>query len=94
MYIMTNMTLVITEAFLLKQKQQSYSLLIMKRQKMRNHGDKWRNEEGLKGLQPSFAKSLRNLTLKFKGLCTQKNSRLSRLPPPPQQNLIARLMTT
>ena len=59
----------------------------MKRQKIPNHGYKWRNQEGLKGLQPPFAKSLRNITPKLKGLYNPTNSK-----PPPQQNLVARLI--
>ena len=50
----------------------------MKRQKIPNHGDKWRNQEEQNGLQPPFAKSLRNITPKFKGLSNPTNSK----PPP------------
>ena len=50
----------------------------MKRQEMPTHGDKWRNQEGLKGLQSPFVQSKRNLTPKFKGLYNPKNSKLSR----------------
>ena len=54
----------------------------MKRNKIPNHGDKWRNQEGLKGLQLPFAKSLRNITPKFKGLYNPTNSK----PPPPPED--------
>ena len=57
-------------------------------QKIPNHGDKWRNQEWLKGLQPPFAKSLKNIAPKFKGLYNPTNSK----PLPPQQNLVARLI--
>ena len=74
--------------FFFRNKNNNSSLLVTKRQKIPNHGDKWRNQEGLKGLQPPLAKSLRNITPKFKGLYNPTNSK----PPPPQKNLVARLI--
>ena len=65
-------------------KNNSSSLLVIKGQEIPNHDDKWRNQEGLKSIQPPFAKILETLTPKFKGLNNQKNSKLSQSLSPPQ----------
>ena len=59
----------------------------MKRQKIPKHGNKWSNQKGLKGLQPLFAKSIRNSTPNLRVCITQQIQ-----SPLPRQNLVARLM--